>query len=56
VHTIILRHKDELALSWTKCYDELHNLYFSLVTNRMIKSREVIWVRHVTRMGEKEFI
>jgi hypothetical protein len=32
--------------------DELHNLYSSLNTVRVIKSRRVRWAGYVTRMGE----
>jgi hypothetical protein len=33
--------------------EELHNLYGSASIIRMIKSRKMIWTRHVARMGEK---
>jgi hypothetical protein len=33
--------------------EELHNLYSSQSTIRMIKSRRMRWAGHVTQMGEK---
>jgi hypothetical protein len=33
--------------------EELHNLYCSPSIIRIIKSRRMIWARHVPRMGEK---
>jgi hypothetical protein len=33
--------------------EELHNLYSSPSTIRMIKSRRMRWAGHVARMGEK---
>jgi hypothetical protein len=39
--------------SWRKLHnDELHNLYSSLNTVRVIKSRRMKWAGHVARMGE----
>jgi hypothetical protein len=39
---------------WRKLHDEeLHNLYSSPNTIRMIKSRRIRWAGHVARMGEK---
>jgi hypothetical protein len=32
--------------------DELHNLYSSLNTSRVIKSGRIRWAGHVERMGE----
>jgi hypothetical protein len=32
--------------------EEIHNLYFSPNTIRMIKSRRTKWTEHVARMGE----
>jgi hypothetical protein len=41
--------------SWRKLHnDELHILYSSPNIVRMIKSRRMRWVGHVTRMGEGE--
>jgi hypothetical protein len=34
-------------------YDELHSLYSSLNTVRVIKSRRMRWVGHVAHMGER---
>jgi hypothetical protein len=40
--------------SWTKLHnDELHSLYSSPNIVRVIKSRRMRWVGHVTRMGER---
>jgi hypothetical protein len=39
---------------WRKLHnEELHNLYSSTSIIRMIRSRRIIWVGHVARMGEK---
>jgi hypothetical protein len=39
--------------SWRKLHnDELHSLYSSLNTVRVIKSRRMRWARHVACMGE----
>jgi hypothetical protein len=39
--------------SWRKLHnDELHSLYSSSNIFRVIKSRRLRWVGHVTRMGE----
>jgi hypothetical protein len=39
---------------WRKLHnEELHNLYSSPNTIRMIKSRGMGWAGHVARMGEK---
>jgi hypothetical protein len=39
--------------SWRKFHnDELHNLYSSPNTVKVIKSRRMRWARHVARMGE----
>jgi hypothetical protein len=39
--------------SWRKLHnDELHNLYLSPNTVRVIKSRRMRWAGHVARMGE----
>jgi hypothetical protein len=32
--------------------EELHNLYYSQSIIRIIKSRRMMWARHVARMGE----
>jgi hypothetical protein len=39
--------------SWRKLHnDELHNLYSSSNTVRVVKSRRMRWAGHVARMGE----
>jgi hypothetical protein len=39
--------------SWRKLHnDELHGLYSSLNTSRVIKSSRIRWAGHVARMGE----
>jgi hypothetical protein len=46
--------RDEVMGKWRKLHDEeLHNLYSSPSIIRIIKSRRMRWVGHVTRMGEK---
>jgi hypothetical protein len=46
--------RDEARGSWRKLHnEELHNLYFSPSTIRMIKSRRVRWTGHVARMEQK---
>jgi hypothetical protein len=49
--------KDEMAGGWRKLHNEdLHKLYSSASTVRMIKSRRMIWAGNVARMGEKRNI
>jgi hypothetical protein len=44
----------EVTGGWRKLHnDELHNLYCSLSTIRMIKSWGMRWVGHVTQIGTK---
>jgi hypothetical protein len=46
--------KDEIIGGWGKLNnEELHNLYFTPILNRMIKSRRMRWSGHVARRGEK---
>jgi hypothetical protein len=46
--------RDEVIGSWRKLHNEdLHNLYCSPSTIRIIKSRRMRWAGHVARMGEK---
>jgi hypothetical protein len=46
--------RDEIIGGWRKLYnDELHNLYSSPNTIRMVKSRRMRWAEHVARMGRK---
>jgi hypothetical protein len=50
----IFRPKREEDGSWRKLHnDELHNLYSSPNTVRVIKSRRMRWAGHVARMGEE---
>jgi hypothetical protein len=45
---------DEVAGGWRILHnEELHNLYSSSSTIRMIKSRRRKWAGHIARMGEK---
>jgi hypothetical protein len=44
----------EVTGGWRKLHnEEFHNLYSSPRIIRIIKSRRMIWVGHVARMGEK---
>jgi hypothetical protein len=46
--------RDVVTRGWRNLHnEELHNLYSSPSTNRMIKSRRMRWAGHVARMGEK---
>jgi hypothetical protein len=46
--------RNEVTRGWRKLHnEELHSLYFSPDTIRMIKSSRMKWVGHVARMGEK---
>jgi hypothetical protein len=44
--------RDEITGDWRKLKNEIHNLCSSPSIIRMIKSRRMIWVGHVARMGE----
>jgi hypothetical protein len=45
--------RDEVTREWRKLHNgELHNLYSTPDIIRHIKSRKMMWARHVTRMGE----
>jgi hypothetical protein len=45
--------RDEMAGSWRKLHnEELHNLYSSPSTIRIIKSRKIRWAGHGTQMRE----
>jgi hypothetical protein len=47
--------REEVAGGWRRLHNEdLHNLYHPPHIVRVIKSRRMIWVRHVARMGEGE--
>jgi hypothetical protein len=46
--------RDEVTGEWRKLHkEELLDLYSSPSIIRIIKSRRIRWVGHVTRMGEK---
>ena len=46
--------RDEVTEEWRKLHnDELNDLYFSLNIVRVVKSRRMRWVGHVTSMGER---
>jgi hypothetical protein len=52
---IFARRKDEVTGGWRRLHNEdLHNLYSSSSTIRMIKSRRIRWSRHVARMARRE--
>jgi hypothetical protein len=44
---------DEVTGGCTKLHEELHNLYCSLSTVRIIEPRKMRWAWHVAPMGEK---
>jgi hypothetical protein len=44
----------DVVTGWSKLHNEkLHNLYSSPSIIRIMKSRRMRWVGHVTQMGEK---
>jgi hypothetical protein len=46
--------RDAIVGGWRKVHnEELHNLYSSPNTVRIIKSRRMIWAGHIVRVGEK---
>jgi len=46
--------REEVVRDWRKLHEEeLHNLYTSPDMIRVMKSKSVRWVGHVTRMGKK---
>jgi hypothetical protein len=46
--------RDEVTGEWRKLHnEELHDLYSSSSINRIMKSRRMSWVGHVTRMGRR---
>jgi hypothetical protein len=46
--------RDDVTGGWRKLHnEELHNLYSSPSTIRMIKSKRMRWAGNVARMGEK---
>jgi hypothetical protein len=46
--------RDEVTGGWRKLQnEELHNLYSSPSTIRLIKSRRMRWAGHVARMGRR---
>jgi hypothetical protein len=50
----VLRRIFGVTGDWRKLHnEELHNLYSSLRTIRVIKSRRMRWAGHVAQMGEK---
>jgi hypothetical protein len=47
--------RDEVTRRWRKLHvEELRNLYFLPSKIRIIKSRRMMWVGHVARMGREE--
>jgi len=50
---IFKRRKEEVAGGWRRLHnEELHNLYASSNTIRVVKSRREKWERHVTGIEE----
>jgi hypothetical protein len=46
--------RDELTRGWRKLHnDEMRDLYSSPSTVKMVKSRRMMWVGHIVRMGEE---
>ena len=46
--------RDEVTEEWRKLHnEELNDLYFSLNIVRVVKSRRMRWLGHVTSMGER---
>jgi hypothetical protein len=46
--------RDEVTGEWRKLHnEELHDLYSSPSTIRIMKLRRMRWAEHVTRLGEK---
>jgi hypothetical protein len=46
--------RDEVTAEWRKLHnEELHDLYSSPTTVRMIKSRRMRWAGHVARIVER---
>jgi hypothetical protein len=45
--------KTDEVKCWRRLHNELRNLYSSPNIIRMIKSRRMIWARHVARMGAR---
>jgi hypothetical protein len=53
---IFRRKRDEVAGGWKKVHiEELHKLYPSPSTIRMIKSRRMRWAGHVAWMGRNAY-
>ena len=49
--------RDEVTGEWRKLRNEkLNDLYYSLNIVRVIKPKQMRWVRHVARTGEKRRI
>jgi hypothetical protein len=47
--------RDEVTSEWRKLHNkELHDLYSSPSTIKIIKSRRMRWAGHVARNGEEE--
>jgi hypothetical protein len=54
LRTVFGPKRDEVMEEWRKLHsEELHNLYSSPDIIRQVKSRRMMWVGHVTHMGEK---
>jgi truncated hemoglobin YjbI len=46
--------RDKVTGEWRKLYEEIHDLYSSPNIVRVIKSKRMVWERHLAQMGRRE--